>query len=299
MDQPKLERLLRLIQLLVGNRRSTVELAERLDCSQKTVQRYIDTIQNAGFVVEYHRRGVPFLSTNQGSLKDISDLVHFSPEEAYLLRVAIDSINDDTALKQNLKKKLYNLYNYPWLADIIVKPEQGENVQRLIEAISDERCVILRDYRSSNSNRVNDRQVEPYKFTTNYQQVWCYEPSSQTCKMFKISRIETVEILDKPWEYKDRHADARIDVFRISAESYIGTVIMQLNLRAYNLLVEEYPLSEQHITAGGNNVHLFNCPVCSYEGPGRFVMGLFNDVQILGDDHFISFIRQKISNLHP
>jgi hypothetical protein len=49
--------------------------------------------------------------------------------------------------------------------------------------------------------------------------------------MFKISRIETVEILDKPCEYKDRHADARIDVFRKSAESYIGTVIMQLNLR--------------------------------------------------------------------
>lgn len=299
MDQPKLERLLRLIKLLVGNRHNTVELAKRLDCSQKTIQRYIDTIQNAGFVVEYHRRGVPFLSTNQGSLKDISDLVHFSPEEAYLLRIAIDSINDDTTLKQNLKKKLYNLYNYPWLADIIVKPEQGENVQRLIEAISDEKCVILRGYRSSNSNRIDDRLVEPYKFTTNYQQVWCYEHSSQTCKMFKISRMETVEILDRPWECKDRHKDARIDVFRISTENYVGSVTLQLNLRAFNLLVEEYPLSEQFITPDGTNGHLLNCPVCSYEGPGRFVMGLYHDVQILGDDHFISFIRQKVLNLHP
>lgn len=90
MELPKIEKLLRLIRLLVGNRRTTRELAEFLKCDQRTIQRYIVALKDAGFVVEYWRKGVPFMSTQKGCLKDISDLVHFSEEEAYLLHRTID-----------------------------------------------------------------------------------------------------------------------------------------------------------------------------------------------------------------
>ena len=199
MDQPKIERLLRLIKLLIGNKLKTSELAEKLDCDVRTIQRYIDSLGMAGFVIEHRSRGVPFLTAQKGGLKEISDLVHFSTEEAYILHRAIDSIDSNTALKQNLKKKLYNLYNYPWLADVVVKPEQGENVQKLIKAIGDKLCVTLKNYRSANSNIVSDRYVEPYKFTTNYEQIWCYEPSNKMCKIFRISRIGNVILSDQNW----------------------------------------------------------------------------------------------------
>jgi DNA-binding IclR family transcriptional regulator len=46
MDQPKLERLLRLMKILTANNRFTVEeIAERLDMSVRTIYRYIDTFR--------------------------------------------------------------------------------------------------------------------------------------------------------------------------------------------------------------------------------------------------------------
>ena len=50
MDQPKLERLLRLMKLLTANTTYNVDqLAERLRMSRRTVYRYIDTFREAGF----------------------------------------------------------------------------------------------------------------------------------------------------------------------------------------------------------------------------------------------------------
>ena len=53
MDQPKLERMLRLMKLLSGNVNYTVnELAERLGTTYRSIYRYIDTFKECGFAVE-------------------------------------------------------------------------------------------------------------------------------------------------------------------------------------------------------------------------------------------------------
>jgi predicted DNA-binding transcriptional regulator YafY len=49
MDHTALERVLRLIGLLIGNRRTTQELSEILECDLRTVQRYIQLLKTAGF----------------------------------------------------------------------------------------------------------------------------------------------------------------------------------------------------------------------------------------------------------
>lgn len=297
MDQPKIERTLRLIQLLIGNRRTTSELAGVIGCDVRTLQRYLDTFRSAGFIVEYHARGIPFLNPNSGTLKNISDLVHFSEEEAFILHKAIDSIDDNTTLKQNLKKKLHSIYNFPWLADIIVKPEQGKNVHALIQAIEEKRLAIFREYRSSNSNKVSDRFVEPYRFTTNYQQVWCYERASRSTKLFKVARIGSVEVQEASWESEKKHHQTYIDIFRISGTRFIGDAKLELNLRSYNLLIEEYPLSGQFIKSINDTRYLLSAPLCSYDGVSRFIMGLYTDIKILGDDNLRQYISAKATTI--
>ncbi len=300
MEQPKIENLLRLIQLLIGNRRTTKELAELLNCNVRTVQRYITHLRNAHFAVENYKKGIYFMSTNDGALKNISDLVHFSDEEAYILLKAIDSIDDNTTLKQNLKRKLYNIYHYADLADVVVRPGQGEVVRNLIWAIEQKLSVELINYRSANSNKVSTRFVEPFAFTTNYQQVWCYEPLSGMSKLFNVARIERVKVYEnKPWQHEKLHTSPQVDVFRISAHGFIANARLLLNIRSYNLLVEEYPLAEKYITRKSENEYLFDAPICSFDGVGRFIMGLYSDIQVLGDSQLISFINQKISSLKP
>jgi len=47
MDQPKLERLLRFMKMLMANNTYTVQdIAERLEISVRTVYGYIDTFRN-------------------------------------------------------------------------------------------------------------------------------------------------------------------------------------------------------------------------------------------------------------
>ena len=53
MEHASIERVLRLIRLMGGNINYTIdELAEKLHTSERTVYRYIDTLKEAGFVVQ-------------------------------------------------------------------------------------------------------------------------------------------------------------------------------------------------------------------------------------------------------
>lgn len=295
MEHTGLERLVRLIGLLLGNKRTTEVLALMLECDRRTVQRYIQLLKTAGFLVEYHNRGIPFLSTRKGRLKDISDLVHFNEEEAFILRKAIDCISGDTLLKQNLKKKLYSIYHFPEVAEIVVKPELGETVHRLIEAMGEEKCVRLLDYHSAHSNTVADRIVEPYQFTTNYTQVWCFDLNDKRCKLFTTARIRETEVLETPWMFKAKHESAGLDVFRNSGLQTAGKVTMKLNIRAESLLSEEYPLAEKFIVHDEHHGLMFETEVFNFEGPARFVLGLYDNIEVLGDENFMEFLKQKIS----
>ncbi len=170
MDQPKIERMLRLMKMLTANTLYTVDdVAERLGMSRRTVYRYIDTFREAGFVIKKSGNRIR-LDKESPHFKDISQLVHFTEEEAAILKRAIESIDDTNLLKQNLKRKLYSVYDNKILADIVVRGDNATTVRRLIEAIEQSRQVVLRDYRSAHGGAVRDRRVEPFAFTANYVQ---------------------------------------------------------------------------------------------------------------------------------
>jgi len=109
MDQPKIERLLRLMKMLTGNVNYTIsDLSNKLGMSERTMYRYIDTFREAGFIIK--KQGDVFrLDKSSPYFKDISQLIHFTEEEAYILKSAIESIDESNLLKQSLKKKLYNI----------------------------------------------------------------------------------------------------------------------------------------------------------------------------------------------
>ena len=180
MDQPKLERLLRLMKLLTANTTYNVDqLAERLDMSRRTVYRYIDTFREAGFVIKKSGDCIR-LDKESPHFRDISQLVHFTEEEAVILKNAIENIDDTNLLKQNLKRKLYSVYDNRSLADTVVRGKNAPNIRRLIEAIEEQRQVTLHGYQSGHGGEVRDRRVEPFAFTTNYVQVWCYDLESRS-----------------------------------------------------------------------------------------------------------------------
>ena len=289
MDQPKLERLLRVMKMLTANNSLTVdEIAEQLSISPRSVYRYIDTFREAGFVIKKKNNCIK-LDKSSPYFKDISDLLHFSPEEAYILKEAIESIDENNVLKQNLKKKLYTVYNYNILAETIVNGKNGRNVERLVDAIESRRPVILRNYSSAHGNDIRDRCVEAFAFTTNYVQVWCYCPDENCNKLFKVSRVGSVDIQPGYWKHTRKHKTGKIDIFRMNSSETFH-VTLKLGLRAMNLLVEEFPLAAPQLRKLPGNQWLLDTDVCSPEGVGRFVMGLPEDIEIINSPELKEYI---------
>jgi len=86
MDQPKVDRLLRLMMLLTANRGNTVnDLSDRLGITARSVYRYIDTLREAGFVIKKNNN---FYRIDKSSpyLKEISNLVHLPKKKPGCLK---------------------------------------------------------------------------------------------------------------------------------------------------------------------------------------------------------------------
>ena len=298
MDQPKIERMLRLMKMLTANTSYSVdEMAERLDMSRRTIYRYIDTFREAGFVIKKSGNCIR-LDKESPHFKDISQLVHFTEEEAVILKRAIESIDDTNLLKQNLKSKLYSIYDNKILADTIVRGNNADTVHALINAIEEQRQVVLRSYRSSHGGAIRDRLVEPFAFTTNYVQVWCFDTDSKSCKLFKLSRIDSVEVTGTGWKYADKHEKGFIDVFRMNG-SERHTIRLSLGLLSRNLLIEEYPLAEQHLTPLGNKRWMLDTEVASYAGVARFVVGLMDDIKIVDTPELEQYLANYVVKFWP
>lgn len=297
MDQPKIERVLRLMKMMTGNVNYTVEdLAERLETSPRSIYRYIETFKDAGFVVQKVDGGVYRLGKESKYFKSISQLIHFTDEEAHIVNQLIEALDDTNMLKQNLRKKLTSVYNCTSMANSIVKGKNAININHIIEAIEGKRQVVLKNYASSHTGIIRDRLVEPFGFTTNYIQIWCYEPESGMNKLFNTARVGSVEVLQQEWQHTTEHREGYIDVFRMMGFEQ-KRVQLKVGVMARNLMTEEYPLSERDMTQIDDNHWLLDTQVCNYIGISRFVLGLMSDIEIVDSPEFEQYVLKEVEHM--
>jgi predicted DNA-binding transcriptional regulator YafY len=295
MDQPKIERVLRLMKMMTSRNRYTVEeLAERLGTTYRSVYRYIETFKNVGFVVHKESSGIYYLGKESPYFKDISQLIHFTDEEAHIVNQLIGALDDTNMLKQNLRRKLSTIYNCTSLANSIVKGKNAENVNHIVSAIEEHRQVILHDYSSSHTGSKRDRLVEPISFTTNYVQIWCYDTSDGKTKLFNTARIGEVELLDTEWQHEAEHHCGYIDIFRNMGFEQMR-VQLRLGVMSHNLLIEEFPLAERDLKQIDDTHWILDTLVCNYAGVARFVIGLADDIDVIDSPKFIDYLRNRHS----
>ena len=137
--------------------------------------------------------------------------------------------------------------------------------------------MALKDYSSAHSGKSKDYIVEPYKFTKGYVDIIAYDTEAGLNKVFKISRINSVKMLE-PWKFEDRHEEQPIDSFRMSG-SPVEHVKLKLTLRAKNLLTEEFPITSIEVTQVKRS-WFWEGDVNALEGIGRFVLGLPHEVSV-------------------
>lgn len=295
MDQPKVERLLRLMALMSGNVDYTVdELARQLDTSNRSIYRYIDTFKECGFVVGKLAPNVYKLKSMPEDYPEFQNLVYFSDEEAHLVNNLIDRLDPSNSLKANLQKKLAVIYDSTGIADLVDGRSLRNIVETLAQGIRQKKKAVLKNYESGHSHTVRNRYIEPFGFTTNYIDVWGYDLEDGRNKLFKVSRMEEALLLDdEPWTNEDKHAKQGMDVFGMSGSEPVR-VRLSLSVMAKNLLVEEHPLAEKdlHFEKGK---WILDTDICNYAGICRFYVGLASDIDIIDSPGFKEYVNSYVS----
>lgn len=291
-DNPKIIKELNLIQILAsGNAYSVKELSELLDASPSSVYRYLDDLRRARLVVIMENQRYRLPSKDKQYLNNI---LRLSEEEAHVLYQSIDAIHGDTLFKENLRSKLSLLFDSLGLPECTIKTKNASNVSAIVNAIKEHRQVVFHDYASTNSQSVRDRHVEPFGFTVNYAEVWCYDLDDGLNKTFKTARIGKAEVLDAPWAHGRSHRMGHTDVFRMTGYDR-HHVRLRLGVMAYNLLIEEYPLAERDTQSLDATHWLLDTFVADYRGVGRFVIGLASDIEIVDSPELVSYIKDYIA----
>lgn len=292
MDQPKIERMLRVIQLLASNTKYTLdEIADKLGLSRRSMFRYIDTFKSAGFVVQRIDEGVYKITSYEKEYTDLSQLVYFSEEEAIILSHLIENLDSTNSLKAGLKQKLAAVYDSTSIADYIDNKAKFDIVETLVDAVKEKRQVRLKKYSSSHTGKDKDYIIEPYKFTKEFVDIIAFDTEAGISKVFKISRVGGVEKLGK-WEHEDEHVEKPIDSFRMSGQP-IEHVKLKLSLRAKNLLTEEFPVTITEVYQV-KRTWFWEGDVNSFEGIGRFVLGLSHEISVMEGRAFKKWLAEQV-----
>ena len=296
MEQPRVERVFRLMRLMTGNAYLSVEeLAEKLDTSYRSIYRYIDTFKELGFAVEKIHGNVYRLVKMPAPFKDLSKLVYFSDEEAKIVCGLIEGLDSTHALKASLYRKLAAIYDLTSINEFKGSKSNAACIQALGSAMEEHKQVVLKNYASSHSGEVRDRLVEPFGFTNNHIDVWAYDVEKGDCRVFKIPRIEWVDVLTSDWAHEEKHHRKKIDDFRMSYDGDGVKVRLELSLQAKNLLVEEFPTAESVLSEKDGKWY-YDGTVGKMEGVGRFCIGLAADVKVLEGDELKQYIKEYIKD---
>jgi hypothetical protein len=133
--------------------------------------------------------------------------------------------------------------------------------------------------------------VEPIAFTNNYASICAFEIATQKNKYFNVERITEVEEVEDKQEYKKLHKIDQTDVFGFT--EYNGEkfdIQLRLTLRAYVILKEEYPRVLSFVNQESNKeTYIFSCSINNPKPITRFILGLSNEVDVLGSEAFIQY----------
>lgn len=273
-------------------------LADRHGVSLDTIDGDFHAITTAGFALQpddKHRYAFVLDKPH----RQLKDLLHFSEEDQALLYQAIDNLPGNTERQQKLKAKLGSLYDFGRLGHSYLRKPHLTKVDLLLQAQAEKRQVQLIGYRSSNSNTITDRLVEPFHVSPPDDTLQAFDVGKRILRHFRISRITRVKLSDAPWQYEGHHNIMRTDPFRIVNNDQV-TVHLRLGVGAYNELVERYPLTKSYIEETEDpNVFDFQCMVNrNFYGLTNFILGFHHQIiEIVTPDELRAHLRREIAEM--
>lgn len=266
---------------------------------EDTIKGDFNAFIDAGFELDWDEKRRYAFKVDR-PLKKISELLYFSEEERALLFDAVQNLNTTSEKQARLVQKLYALYDYSRLGFAYLRKPHLTKVDLLEQAKSEKRQVMLEGYRSSNSNTVANRRVEPYHINPAEDTLQTFDVEKRLPRHFRISRIARVQLLDEPWQYEGRHNIQRTDPFRIVNNDQVN-VHLRLSVGAYNELIERYPVTKSYIEETADpNYFDFQCMVNrNFYGLTNFILGFYHlDIEVIAPELLRDHLREEVKKMN-
>lgn len=270
-------------------------LAQDFDVSERTIERYFVLLQDLGFEVEKKGDCFSIERVDRFQFKP-EDLIIFSLEEAAAIKDAITNSPLRGPLQKSLLSKLYALTDIDEISETLYRQGISKNISTVRKAIKNKEQLILKNYHSLSSGKTSDRLIEPIKLFSYYSYLLAFEVNSRKVKQFKIDRIEGVANTDHLWQFENNHGEYKIDCFGMSGTEPIP-VVLNLSDRAHRLMEEEFPDTTYYIKKNTEGA-IYNGAVYSFEGIGRFILGLLNEVEVVKPEGLKVYIDERITKWH-
>ena len=296
MEHAAIERMLRVIGLLMNNRSYTVEdIARMIGNKKRTVYRYLKTFRDNGIKVK--KRYGTIYTIESCTISWADDVFKGmaapagSPEDGIILQRPCQDLTIHTGTYEAMKELEMNdiLNDAPYLQKVVA------NVSLLVKAASTRKKVLV-EYESNSKNKRCKLIVEPYSFYFYFNYVWCFEEEERKNTAMRISRITDVQILDEDWPSKPKHRKQVIDAFGCWGHKMIP-IKLRLTMQARNLMTEAHPISmitmrEDPAYPDGER-WILETGVCDYSGITRYIMGMLDEVEILEGEGLKEYIRKR------
>jgi len=249
----------------------------------------MDLLEELGFILDKDWKNQFFIHTTE----DEGNELHFNGEESVLLHEVISSSLHNHPLKDEMLRKIFVHSDLKQLPDQLLKARLGQLVQKLVKAMKNQNQVVLNQYHSAHSDSIRDRLVEPFDFGDEYGVVIALDPSDKKVKQFKLERIGNVTEQSFQWKYQSLHTKLPSDIFGLTGGENFE-VILELSLRAFLLMREEFPRSVPYLSKEPEG-YFFRGQVLGLNGIGRFVLGLIDEIKIQRPQALIDHLGAQVN----
>lgn len=293
-------RLLRVLLAIVEHPGyyTKARLSDLLDTSKDTIGNYFDDFRNAGLLLEYDSKYRYSFIENK-PYKQFKDLLLFSEEDQLILMEAIDQVNPHSKRGQKLKKKLTSLYDYHRLGHSYLRKPYLDKVDNLLDAKDNKKQVVLVDYRSSNSNNISNRLVEPFHVSPAEDTLQAFDVNKKALRHYRMSRIKRVKLTEENWAFEGHHNIIRTDPFRIVDDHQVA-VHLRIRIGAYNELIERFPATKRYMEeTEEEEIYDFQCDVNhQFLGLSNFILGFYHQlVEVVHPESLKEHLRREIERM--
>ncbi len=294
-------RLLKIMRAILEQpyRYTKAELADQYGVHPDTIKQDFEVIKLAGFDLSYDEKYRYGFKADR-PFEELKSLLQLSEADQLRLLKALNEVASGNPAFESLKRRLASLYDFFQKEQGYMRRPYMTKVNLLEKAREGKKQVILTDYRSSNSNVVSDRLVEPFAAKAEDDILQAFDVDKRELRHFRISRIKRIIPTDQPWVFETEHKVLATDPFRIVDGQQI-MVHLRLKVGAYNELVERFPLAKAYVQedATEEGIYDFQCRVNHrFYGLSNFILGFHHQiVEVLEPVELKNHLRNEIKRM--